>query len=99
MRVYKTHISLGYAVAVPIEVHYTAHPAIRGSFEPAGCQIEPDEPAHIEIESVTTNGYLVNLSKPDERALRDEIAAYLDDADDFAQSEHADRMREERRDR
>lgn len=96
MSVYTTTLCLGNAEDVPVIVHYTAHPAIRGSFEPGGLQIEPDEPAHIEIEQVTTNtNCIVNLSKPDERALRDEIAQYLTDATDFARSEHADRQRDE----
>lgn len=98
MSVYETTLCLGNADDVPVTVHYTAHAACKGSTDgPGGPKLEPDEPAFIEIEQVTFDGRIVNLSKPDERALRDEIAEELSDADDFAREEHADRLREERR--
>lgn len=39
-------------VEYPITVEYTAHKAIRGARERGGLQIEPDEPAHIEIDGI-----------------------------------------------
>ncbi len=98
MSTYRTTLCLGNAEDVPVIVHYTAHAACKGGTDgPGGPKLEPDEPAHIEIECVTTYGYIVNLSKPDERALRDEIAESLDDDNDAAYEAHCDRMREERR--
>ncbi len=39
---------------IPVTVHYTAHKARPGSREGGrGLPLEPDEPAHIEIDSVT----------------------------------------------
>lgn len=72
MSIYETTLCLGNAEDVPVVVHYTAHEGCYGFFG------TPDDPAFIEIEQVTTAGYVVNLSKPDERALRDEIAEHLD---------------------
>lgn len=84
---------------VDITVEYTACPFIRGSFEPGGLKIEPDEPAHIDIERATEDatGFEIELTTAQEDAIERQIAEDLADADDFARSEQADRERDERR--
>jgi hypothetical protein len=38
---------------IPVTVHYTAHKMIRGSRDGrGGLPLEPDEPAHVEIDGV-----------------------------------------------
>ncbi len=100
MSIHRTTLCLGNAEDVPVIVHYTAHAACKGGTDgPGGPKLEPDEPAFIEIDSVTTrDGYLIQLAKLDERALRDQIAEELDDDNDAAYEAHCDRMREERQD-
>ncbi len=80
---------------IPVTVHYEARPFIKGSFESGGLQIEPDEPAHIEIDSVTVDpDWRPSAAELDD--LREHIALDEADADDFAREEQADRMRDAR---
>ncbi len=92
MAIYKTTLE------VDVIVHYEAHPFIKGSFESGGLQIEPDEPAHIEIDWVEgTRCIGVPVTDQQRADLCEEIAKHLADADEFAASEHDDRLRDERR--
>jgi hypothetical protein len=76
-------------------------PACLGSTDGRyGPKLEPDEPAHIEITHCETveDGHEIVLSDKQEQRICEEIAEHLDDADNFSRSEHADAMREARRD-
>lgn len=44
-----------------LDVGYTFYPFHRGYHEKGGGQIDPDEPAHNEIESVTIEGTSISL--------------------------------------
>jgi hypothetical protein len=81
-----------------VTIRYTAHPFRRGYREPGGQQIEPDEPAHIEIESVTEDGtgVEIELTTAQEDEIEQRIAEELAAADEFAREEHYDRLREQR---
>lgn len=101
MSTYKTTIERnvnGCDCEVDITVRYVACPFVRGYREPGGLQIEPDEPAHIEIESATEDGtgVEIELTTAQEKWIEQQIAEDLDDADDFARSESRGRMREAR---
>lgn len=104
MNTFKTTIERnvhGCDCEVDITVQYTACPFIRGSFEPGGLQTEPDEPAHIDIETVTEDetGVEIELTSAQENAIEARIAEYLADVDDFERSEQADRERDAREER
>lgn len=63
---------------VSIIVHYTSHGAIRGAREGGrGLPLEPDEPAHLEIDGVTDEH-----GKPLDTTLEenDDIAHSINDA-------------------
>lgn len=87
-------------IEVDVIVHYDDVPACKGSRDSYGVPQEPDEPAHIEINkciSVIGNCGIVP-SVAQQRDIIEQIAEHLDDADNFSRSEHADAMREARRD-
>ncbi len=95
--IYKTTIE------VPVIVHYEAHPFIKGGTDgPGGPPLEPDEPAHIEIDYAELDcegrdTVYVDLTKEQSELIREQIAESLDDDNDAAYEAHCDRMREERR--
>ncbi len=64
---------------VPIVVRYESHRAIAGATDGrGGLKIEPDEPAHLEIESVTLpNGRKYELSPTQRSKLEEEICDWL----------------------
>ena len=70
---------------VEIEVEYTYHRARRGARDSlcgkrgAGPPLEPDEPAEIEIDSVTdaTSGEELELTNAEQDRIRDEIIEKL----------------------
>lgn len=80
---------------VEVSVQYTAYPFIRGARDGRwGPPIEPDEPAHIEIEGIEVIGgdlsapgittgtdgkRYIELSRDQEDRLEEEIGKYLDD--------------------
>ena len=72
---------------VEIEVEYTYHRARRGARDSlcgkrgAGPPLEPDEPAEIEIDSVTdaTSGAEVELTEAERDRITDEIIEKLSD--------------------
>ena len=49
-------------ITLPIEIEYTYHPLLKGSFEKGGRQLEPDEPAWFEFKSAKLDG----IDLPDE---------------------------------
>jgi hypothetical protein len=65
-------------IEVDCVVHYTAYPFIKGSFEPGGLQIEPDEPAYIGIDWVEfPTTHTCHIDELQMARLREEIAEYL----------------------
>lgn len=81
---------------VEISVQYTAYPFIRGSRDGRyGPPLEPDEPAHIEIEEIEVTGgdlsavygittrsngkQYLELSDKQQEKLAEEIGEFLDD--------------------
>lgn len=100
--IYQTEIVIPYRGVdqdIEINVHYEDVPAERGSTDgPGGPPLEPSYPAHIEITHCETveDGHEIVLSDKQERHICEQIAEHLDDADNFARSEHADAMREAR---
>lgn len=53
-----------------IEVEFYFYPASRGLRERSGLQLEPDEPASIEIESITDlEGYSIEVDKNQEQEI------------------------------
>jgi len=64
-------------IELPVVVHFNYHPGRRGHFEPGGCQIDPDEPAQIEIIAVTFAGQEVELDAEQQDRLEREC---LEDA-------------------
>ena len=72
---------------VEVEVEYTYHRARRGARDSlcgkrgAGPPLEPDEPAEIEIDSVTdaTSGAEVELTEAERDRITDEIIEKLSD--------------------
>lgn len=72
---------------VSIDVEYTYHPAHRGKRDSlmgkrgAGPQLEPDEPAHIEIEIAIDRetGNDIDLTEREEERIIEEISTSLAD--------------------
>ena len=68
---------------LPLEVQYTAFPASKGARDSlcgvrnAGPPLEPDEPAHVEIDAVRCNGVLVRLTE-----------AQMEELEELVLSEH-----------
>lgn len=62
-------MKLNIPFELELEVQYTAFPASKGARDSlcgvrdAGPQLEPDEPAHVEIDAVRCNGVLVRLTQ------------------------------------
>lgn len=77
---------------IEVTVEYDYHKAARGSRERgSGLQLEPDEPAHIEINSVKdVNGKEYKLTKDQRRQLEDEIIADINDRANDRDYEHDD---------
>jgi hypothetical protein len=77
MSVYKTAIELDNVdgCETEITVHYNAVNAYKGATDGLyGLKIEPDEPAHIEIESVTgPDGKSIELTTAQENSLIEAI--------------------------
>lgn len=71
-------------IEMVVEVEYTYHPACRGERERGtGLPLEPDEPEHIEIESVTDQfGNTIELSNDEYAELEEDILEELQDRDD-----------------
>jgi hypothetical protein len=95
---YKTIITDGDDNEIKIVVSYTAHKFRRGARDCGRyLQIEPDEPAHIEIDGIETIGDIpVEFTKELERDLVDEISAYLADMESAAMEDRIDARRESR---
>src|SRR5882724_408752 len=87
MSTYKTTMQIDSGEGdedVPVVVQYNAVPFSAGSTDGRhGPKIEPDEPAHIDIESVTLpDGRDYELSKDERSSLEDEINCWLQGAYD-----------------
>ena len=65
---------------VSVTVHYTFHKPREGSRDGrGGLKIEPDEPAHIEIDSVTRNDSAqedIEITAWERKMIEKDIAAY-----------------------
>lgn len=85
MSVYKTTMEID-DVELPVSVHFEAVPFCRGSTDgPGGPKLEPDEPAHIDIDWVQyENGDTVELTPGQLAMLRDEIGEMLSEEEDAA---------------
>jgi len=83
---------------VDLTVTYTAYPASRGERERGtGLQLEPDEEAMIDIESVKdSTGQDVVLSDSELKQLEKEISDAMSDADEYEASRYADDKRDQR---
>lgn len=70
---------------IPVTVEYTYHPFCRGATDGRfGPPIEPDEPAHCEIDSVIdAQGNSVETTESEDIAIHESIMDYLADADDY----------------
>ena len=66
---------------LPITVAYEAVPFHAGSTDGRwGPKLEPDEPAHIEIDSVTgPDGECITLTTAQETAIEEQIGQHLDE--------------------
>lgn len=110
---YNTTVTVGEDdKEVEISVQYTACPFIRGARDGRyGPPIEPDEPAHIEIEGIEVTGgdlsapgittgkdgkCYIELSKDQENRLEEEIGEHLDDMKADALESRAEAARERR---
>jgi len=85
MATYRTTIEIDGFEDVPVTVDYDFDPPCRGSFEPGGLQIEPDDPGGIYINSVDIDDQNSALPKSDltkemVRSLQEEIGEYLYEA-------------------
>jgi hypothetical protein len=65
-----------------LDVEYTYVPESRGHRDRYGAPEEPDEPAHVEINSVKYNGHEIHdiLSDDDIETLTEKINSELEDA-------------------
>jgi len=83
---------------VDITVTYTAYPASRGARERGtGLQLEPDEEATIDIESVKdSTGKEIDVSDSELKQLEKEISDAMSDADDYEAERYADYKRDQR---
>lgn len=82
-------------VTLTVKVQYRHIPAWAGARERGtGLQLEPDEPAHIEIESAKlSDGTEISLDLLDLEALQREIAeGDYDDGSDYAYEARRDQM-------
>jgi hypothetical protein len=79
MSIYNTHMEINGVEDVPIQVMYVSHRAIAGARDGrGGLKIEPDEPAHLEIECVVAaDGREVTLTSQQERSMEEEICDWL----------------------
>jgi hypothetical protein len=100
---YKTTVTVGDDQDVEILVQYTAYPFIRGARDGRyGPPLEPDEPAHLEIESIEVVGgdvsapgittmsngkRYIELSEDQENRLIVEVGEYLSDMEDAARED------------
>ncbi len=77
---YNTHLEIDGVEDVPVTVHYVSCPFIAGSRDGrGGLKLEPDEPAHIEIESITMpDGRNYEPTTELSKRLEEEIGEWLD---------------------
>lgn len=70
-------------IELPITVGYAAYPFIAGQTDGFGAPIEPDEPAHIEIElAQLEDGTNVALTKEQRESIEEEISEALAERSD-----------------
>ena len=76
---YHTHIEVDAIEDVPVTVNYLHVPFRAGHTDgPYGPKLEPDEPEHIEIESVETDdGQTIELTSEQETAMEEQIGEWL----------------------
>ena len=89
MSEYTAHLDIDGDEDVTVTVHYTAHRFIAGRTDGrGGPKLEPDEPAHIEIESVVLpDGRIYEPTSALESQLEEEIAEWLDGMRDAPERE------------
>jgi len=97
-----TNPKTGAESDVDLTVTYTASPASRGARERGtGLQLEPDEEATIDIESVKdSTGKEIDVSDSElkqlEKEISDAISDAMSDADDYEAERYADDKRDQR---
>ena len=76
---YDTHLTIGDIEGVAVRVHYRDVPFHAGSTDGrGGPKLEPDEPAHIEIDWVEgSDGKAVTLTEPQIPELEEEVMLWL----------------------
>jgi hypothetical protein len=65
-----------FYVEIEVEVSFTYHKAIPGHRDKYGAPEEPDEPAYVEIDSVTYDGKDIILSESDMETLQKDVDDY-----------------------
>ena len=78
---YHTCIDFGDDEALPVTVAYSYYPLSRGTTDGRyGPKIEPDEPAHVEIDSIKSDdGAECEVSEDEINSLEAEIMDHLTD--------------------
>ena len=72
-----------YETSIDIEVHYDYYPFSKGSFEKGGRQLDPDEPASVEVYEVIFRSKdhkeigIIDLPESDILKLEEEILAEI----------------------
>lgn len=97
MSIHRTYIE-GHAQdeEIPVRVHYQFHRAIPGSRDGrGGLKLEPDEPAHIEIDAIERpDGLPVELSRQQEERILEEIGQAIEDEWQYAQEQRYESRRD-----
>lgn len=77
---------------VEVNVSCTFHPAYRGARDGRwGPPIEPDEPACVEVDSVTNkDGKELELSEENEKLIQEKAEEHMGDDDDYPEPNYDD---------